>query len=155
LRCIVDPAPSGPGPPFRKLPFCCDETLNRYDAFISAHEYEIMIARHWKGIAKPGEADNYINHLKTDTFPKIGTIDGFVKAYILTSETAKGTEFLIITFWDSMEAIKSFAGETADVAVVPAAVQAMMIEYDRNVIHYEVAESYSPNRHREQVKPDI
>jgi heme-degrading monooxygenase HmoA len=104
-----------------------------------------MISRIWKGIAKPGEADDYIDHLRTDTFPKLSGIDGFVSASILKRAVDKGTEFLIITVWESMEAIKSFAGANPEVAVVPAVVQAMMVDYDRQVRHYEVAENYSPD----------
>jgi len=103
-----------------------------------------MISRHWKGIAKPGEAENYIHHLKTDTFPKLSEIDGFISASILTRPVDQGPEFLIVTEWESIEAIKAFAGEEADVAVVPQVVQDMMIDYDRNVRHYEVVETYTP-----------
>jgi len=103
-----------------------------------------MISRHWKGVAKPGEADNYIRHLKTDTFPKLSEIDGFVSASILTRAADEGTEFLIVTEWESIEAIKAFAGEKEDVAVVPQVVQAMMIDYDRNVRHYEIEETHTP-----------
>jgi len=97
-----------------------------------------MISRHWKGIAKPGEADNYIKHLRSDTFPKLSEIGGFISASILRRTVRQGTEFLIITVWESIEAIERFASATADVAVVPEVVQAMMIEYDRIVRHYEV-----------------
>jgi heme-degrading monooxygenase HmoA len=99
-----------------------------------------MISRHWKGIAKPGEADNYIKHLRTDTFPKLSEIGGFISASILKRAVDPGTEFLIITVWESIGAIERFAGATADVAVVPEVVQAMMIEYDRTVNHYEIVE---------------
>ena len=98
-----------------------------------------MIARHWSGVAKPGEADNYVDHLKNDTFPKLMRIKGFNSASILTRRVDQGTEFLIVTVWESMESIRQFAGETADVAVVPPVVHAMMVEYDRTVRHYEVA----------------
>jgi hypothetical protein len=40
--------------------------------------------------------------------------------------------------WESMEAIRQFAGEPEDLAVVPPAAQAMMVEYDPKVTHYEV-----------------
>lgn len=99
-----------------------------------------MISRHWKGIAKPGEADNYIEHLRINTFPKLSEISGFISASILKRTVRQGTEFLIITVWESIESIERFAGATADVAVVPEVVQAMMIEYDRIVRHYEVVE---------------
>ncbi len=102
-----------------------------------------MISRHWKGIAKPGEAENYITHLRTDTFPKLSEISGFIEASILKRAVAQGTEFLIVTVWESIEAIERFAGAQADVAVVPEVVQAMMIDYDKNVRHYEIAQTYS------------
>ncbi len=105
-----------------------------------------MVSRHWKGVAKPGEADNYIAHLKTDTFPKLSQIDGFVEASILTRTLAQGTEFLIVTVWESMEAITRFAGPEAHTAVVPEVVQQMMIDYDKRAIHYEVGEQFKPCR---------
>jgi heme-degrading monooxygenase HmoA len=50
-----------------------------------------------------------------------------------------GEEFLIITEWDSVQAIEAFAGEDAESAVVPAKVQEMMVEYDKKATHYEIA----------------
>ena len=99
-----------------------------------------MISRHWKGVAKPDEADRYIEHLRRETFPRLSNIDGFVGASILRRRTTRGVEFLIVTTWRSLEAIHNFAGESAQVAVVPPAVQALMIEYDREVVHYEVVD---------------
>jgi heme-degrading monooxygenase HmoA len=99
-----------------------------------------MISRHWIGVARPGETDHYVDHLKNDTFPRLMRIKGFISASILTRTVDHGTEFLIVTVWESMEAIKQFAGEAADIAVVPPEVQAMMVAYDRNVRHYEVRE---------------
>ena len=97
-----------------------------------------MISRHWKGIAKNEEADNYVKHLERDTFPKIRKISGFFEASILKRKVEQGTEFLIITVWESIEAIQAFTGEGTEEAVVPPMVQDMMIRYDREVIHYEV-----------------
>ena len=104
-----------------------------------------MISRHWKGVAKPEEADNYIHHLQNDTFPKLAKIDGFIRASVLRRSTAEGTEFLVITTWRSIEAIHQFAGEAVQTAVVPPEVQAMMVEYDREVAHYEIVEEYQGN----------
>ena len=99
-----------------------------------------MISRHWKGVARTEEADNYIAHLRNETFPHLAQIDGFISASILRRETQTGTEFLILTNWQSIEAIRQFAGDTALVAVVPTKVQAMMIEFDKEVDHYEVVD---------------
>jgi heme-degrading monooxygenase HmoA len=49
-------------------------------------------------------------------------------------------EFLIVTRWESLEAIRAFAGPDAEAAVVPEKVQTMMLVYDRRVRHYQVVE---------------
>ena len=103
-----------------------------------------MISRNWRGLVRSEEADNYIRHLQQEVFPRLARIDGFVSASILRRETARGVEFLIVTTWESMDAIRQFAGEPVHVAVVPPAAQAMMVEYDREVAHYEIADTYRP-----------
>jgi heme-degrading monooxygenase HmoA len=98
-----------------------------------------MIERHWKGIARIDQSDHYIRHLITETFPTVSLMNGFVKATILKRPVAGGVEFLIVTTWESIEAIRQFAGEQVDVANVPAAARAMMVEFDTFARHYEVA----------------
>lgn len=102
-----------------------------------------MISRHWKGTTKPGLADRYIAHLRQDTFAQLAALAGYRSAYILTREVPEGTEFQIITLWDSMEAVRAFAGAPADVAVVPPVAQAMMAHYDSHVVHYEIAGTHT------------
>jgi len=97
-----------------------------------------MIERHWKGLARFDEAQNYEYHLKTETFPALAGIGGFVNARILKRQTTEGVEFLIITIWESVEAIVGFAGQNIDIAVVPDKVVKMMITYDNIAMHYEV-----------------
>jgi len=99
-----------------------------------------MISRQWRGLAKPAHADEYVEHLRKETFPQLSKIPGFIDASILRRNVEEGVEFLIVTHWDSIEAIQRFAGRDADVAVVPQKVQEIMIEYDRKVRHYEVVE---------------
>lgn len=103
-----------------------------------------MISRHWKGIARPGQAERYVDHLRRDVFPKLAAIPGFVRATILRREVADGTEFQIVTVWRSLSAVEAFAGKDPGAAVVPPIVQAMMAAYDRDVVHYELADSYEP-----------
>ena len=101
-----------------------------------------MIARHWNGLVKKDKADEYISHLKTDTFRRLAKIEGFTKASILKRTLAEGVEFLIITEWSSLEAIRQFAGEDYETAVVPKIAQEMMIRYDKTAKHYEVNYTY-------------
>ena|SRR5579883_948305 len=101
-----------------------------------------MISRHWKGTARQGQADAYVHHLQRETFPGLAALPGFVRASILRREVEGGTEFLIVTLWESLEAVRAFAGADPEEAVVPAVVRAMMRDYDRRAVHYEVAEIY-------------
>lgn len=100
-----------------------------------------MISRHWRGLARPDAETAYQDHLRTETFPAIRKIDGFVDATILKRPLPNGVDFLIVTRWKSMDAIRKFAGSDPEVAVVPDKVRDMMIEYDANVRHYEVVEA--------------
>jgi heme-degrading monooxygenase HmoA len=101
-----------------------------------------MISRSWRGLAKAQESDAYIQHLQNDTFPRLALIPGFVSASILRRPMPTGIEFVIVTTWRTMDAIRQFAGDLADMAVVPPAVQEMMVEYDAHVTHHEIVDAY-------------
>jgi len=103
----------------------------------------MAVSRHWSGICRREKADAYITHLQNETFKKLETIDGFVGASILKRDVKEGVEFLIVTEWENLDAIKKFAGENAATAVVPKAVDEMMIQYDKSVRHYEVQTAIS------------
>src|SRR5574341_1663920 len=94
-----------------------------------------MISRHWRGVAKSRHADEYVEHLRTETFPLLSKIPGFISASILRRTVQQGVEFLIVTSWESIGAIEQFSGRDADAAVVPDRVREMRIEYDRRVRH--------------------
>jgi heme-degrading monooxygenase HmoA len=97
-----------------------------------------VISRHWRGRTKYGQDHAYIEHLKADTFPKIRAIPGFVSASILKRDGPDGSEFEIVTVWQSRSAIEAFAGQDIEAAVVSDAAQAMLAAFDQRVRHYEV-----------------
>jgi len=99
-----------------------------------------MISRQWRGLAKARHAEAYVEHLRTEIFPAIAKIPGFLGASILRRTVSQGVEFLVVTEWASLDAIRAFAGEDIEQAVVPSKVQDMMVEYDRIVRHYEVVQ---------------
>jgi heme-degrading monooxygenase HmoA len=98
----------------------------------------MKIARHWTGVVREEMASSYVRHLQEDTFKQLQQIAGFIKASILQRNIGTGVEFLIVTEWESMEAIKKFAGNDPNMAVVPEVAQKMMIRFDKVVRHYEV-----------------
>jgi heme-degrading monooxygenase HmoA len=97
-----------------------------------------MISRQWRGLAKPAFADAYVEHLHSETFPAIRKLPGFLDASILRRSVPEGVEFLIVTTWTSVDAIRAFAGANVEAAVVPPKVHDMMVDYDRVVRHYEL-----------------
>ncbi len=97
-----------------------------------------MIARVWLGVANSNRADEYHQHLLQDTFPNMQTLRGFVAGTVLRRTVDEGTEFLVITQWDSLDSIRAFAGRDVERAVVPSSAQTMMVRYDAEVRHYEV-----------------
>ena len=99
-----------------------------------------MISRQWRGLAHPNRAQDYIKHLRTETFPELRKIPGFLDASILSRPLGPGIEFLIVTRWDSIDALAKFSGSDPEAAVVPAKAAAMMLEYDRRAKHFEVVE---------------
>jgi heme-degrading monooxygenase HmoA len=99
-----------------------------------------MISRHWGGVAKPECAEAYIEHLRTETFPAIAGIAGFVAASILRRPVGSGVEFLVITQWSSIDAVREFAGAEPERAVVPAKVRDLMVDHDLAVLHYEAVD---------------
>jgi heme-degrading monooxygenase HmoA len=103
-----------------------------------------MIVRAWRGYAAPAKPDDYPNHFRRNVMPELRTINGFLGAMLLRSQTADGFEFLVYTRWRSMAAVKAFAGDDPERAVVePEAVRAL-VRYDERVRHYEVVENFDP-----------
>jgi heme-degrading monooxygenase HmoA len=97
-----------------------------------------VISRHWRGIALESRAQDYVRHLCAETFPALRKLPGFIDASMHSRSLGPGVEFLIMTRWDSIDAIGRFAGADPEAAVVPREVAAMMIEYDHRARHYEV-----------------
>jgi heme-degrading monooxygenase HmoA len=99
-----------------------------------------VISSQWRGLARPNQADNYVEHLRGETLPALRRLPGFIDASILSRQLADGVEFLIATRWTSLTAIEAFAGSDPEAAVVRANVASMMLEYDRRARYFEIAE---------------
>ena len=97
-----------------------------------------MIARMWRGSAIPEKANDYEEHLQRSVLPELHRIDGFRGVYLLRQDLPDEVEFVVLTLWESMEAIRKFAGENPEAAVVAPAAQILFREYDLMVKHYEI-----------------
>jgi heme-degrading monooxygenase HmoA len=100
-----------------------------------------MIARIWRGSAAIGKADAYYRHFTENVAPHLNEIAGHKGAYLLRREADGAVEFLAVTLWDSLEAIKKFAGSDPETAIVEPEAKAALSHFDEVVRHYEVAYS--------------
>jgi len=101
-----------------------------------------MIARRWRGWADtPAAADAYADHFDEAVRPKLEETDGFVDATVeRVGDDGARIEIVVVTRWRSLDAIRAFAGEGLDTAVVEAEAQSVLADYDRRVHHIELAE---------------
>jgi heme-degrading monooxygenase HmoA len=102
-----------------------------------------MIVRTWRGRAALSEPDAYPTHFHDNVLPALRKVTGFRGAALLREDGADVIEFLVLTRWDSMNAVRAFAGTDPGHAVVEPEAVAALISFDRRVRHYEVVEEVS------------
>jgi len=102
-----------------------------------------MISRIWHGWTTPENADAYEALLKTEIFTEIKNrkITGYRGIHLFRRNLVQEVEFITIMWFDSIEAIKAFAGEDYEIAVVPPKARALLSRFDARSQHYEVKAS--------------
>lgn len=96
------------------------------------------ILRLWRGRATAAKAGDYVRHATETVFPQIRSLPGYRGAYLLRRSVGNGIEFLVLTLWASMDAVRKFAGPDPEKAVVEPAARAALSDFDETVAHYEV-----------------
>ncbi|AUX41641.1 hypothetical protein SOCE26_030630 [Sorangium cellulosum] len=101
-----------------------------------------MIRRIWHGWTSAEDADTYEALLKTEIFPGIlaKQVRGFRRIELLRRPLGDEVEFVTIMWFDSMDAVKAFAGEDYETAYVPAKAREILARYDARSQHYELRE---------------
>jgi heme-degrading monooxygenase HmoA len=97
-----------------------------------------MIIREWRGRAALENAAAYPKHFRINVVPELKQVPGFVGAYLSQRQLNGKIEFLVLTRWQSMEAIQGFAGNDVGKAVVEPGAVAALVDFDESVHHYEV-----------------
>jgi heme-degrading monooxygenase HmoA len=99
-----------------------------------------MIARIWHGTTEAEKADAYIELLNETGIPDYRNTPGNQGAYVLRRIENDKAHFWTLSFWDSLEAIKSFAGEAYEQARYYPRDREFLLEFEPSVQHYEVFE---------------
>ena len=95
-----------------------------------------MIARLWHGWTKSADADTYQAALLHTILPEMHRVKGYQGGHVLRKDAADETEFVVLTFWDSMDAVKEFAGANFKTPVITPAVSKLLYRFDQSAIHY-------------------
>jgi heme-degrading monooxygenase HmoA len=98
------------------------------------------VVRAWRGRAPLSNPRGYVDHFRDKVLPHLTTIDGFRGASLLQRPGPDGVEFLVLTRWASMDAIRAFAGADVGRAVVEPEAVAALDSFDDTVEHYDVVE---------------
>lgn len=102
-----------------------------------------MITRLWRGWTTPGNADAYQRFLLSELFPAMRTIPGFRGADVLRRNDGGEVAFVTLTRFDSVEAIRAFAGEDYETAAIEPTARALLAHYEERAQHYGTA-SFRP-----------
>ena len=99
-----------------------------------------MISRIWHGYTTQENADTYEELLKTEIFKGIGErkIEGYKGIQLFRRNIENEVEFITVMWFDSIEAVRVFAGEDYEAAVVPPKARAVLSHFDERSQHYEV-----------------
>ena len=102
-----------------------------------------MIARVWRGWTSSENADAYEKLLQEVVYPGLQKINGYHGGYILRrSQDGKDeTEFVAVNFFESLEAVKAFAGPDYEVPVFEPEARRLLSKVEPIARHYEVKKS--------------
>ena len=94
--------------------------------------------RAWHATATAEGANAYREHFTRAVLPELQRIDGYQGAYLLRRDHDTHVRLQVLTLWDSLEAISSFAGANPENAVVEPTAHAALVSYDSTVTYHTV-----------------
>ena len=97
-----------------------------------------MIARIWHGMTSAADADEYFKFVCDRAIPDYKSTEGNRGAFVLRRVEKSSAHFLTLSFWDSIESIKRFAGENYERAKYYPEDKGFLLEFEERVRHYEV-----------------
>jgi len=97
-----------------------------------------MIVRMWHGMVPASKAEAYRNFLNERAIPDYQSVKGNLGVYILERREGEVAHFITLTFWDSLEAIRGFAGDEIEAAKYYDEDRDYLIGFEPKVLHYEV-----------------
>ena len=104
-----------------------------------------MIARIWHGRTRASDGDAYADYVTRSGVKELRQTPGNRGVYLLRNRKKTEAEFLVISLWASYDAIRAFAGEDLERARYFEQDRKYLVEFEPNVVHYEVLSAPSPS----------
>ncbi len=104
-----------------------------------------MIARTWHGVTPSEKADEYLHLMLTVAVPDYRSVPGNLGVYVLRRFEGDQAHFLLLTLWQSEDAIRAFAGAEMDKAKYYAFDREFLLELEPTVTHYDVFAAVAPD----------
>ncbi len=101
-----------------------------------------MIARVWRGITLKEKADDYLAYLNETGLKDYAKTAGNRGVTILRRDQGEHCEIMLISLWESMDAVRAFAGENPERSVYYPEDEQYLLQMEPLVRHYEVAEQF-------------
>ena len=99
-----------------------------------------MIARTWRGTVRTADADHYAGYIRDTGFAEYGRTPGNRGAWLLRRDGDGTTEFVTLSLWQSLEAVRAFAGDDIEAAVLYPEDERHLIDGGADIRHFEVVE---------------
>jgi antibiotic biosynthesis monooxygenase (ABM) superfamily enzyme len=104
---------------------------------------EMIITRMWRGWTAAEDADAYERFLLDELFPVMRSIPGFAGADVLRRPDGDEVAFVTLTRFESLDAIRAFAGDDYETPVLEPRARELLSRYDERAVHYETSSSQS------------
>src|SRR5919202_503895 len=103
-----------------------------------------MIARIWRGAVRKDDGDAYARYLHETGVAGYSGTPGNRGVWMLRRDLGESTEFVMFTLWESLDAVKRFAGDDYEAAVFYPEDDRFLVERDLRSAHFEVAAHMEP-----------
>ena len=98
-----------------------------------------MIARTWRGVTRAEDREAYLDYLRRTGLAAYASTEGHRGALVLSrTGDDRRSEFLVVSLWDSEDAVRAFAGERPERAVFYPDDERFLVERESRATHYDV-----------------
>ena len=108
-----------------------------------------MVMRTWTATTDGDRQDDYLRTVREQVLPHLASVPGYLGAFFSRRPVGDSWEYLVISCWESMDAVRALAGPDPGRAYVPPEVHETLDRWDASVDHLEVVIAHETDRLRD------